>query len=367
MSQPPLSRRRVLQLSGVAALSAFAAACARATGSTPAPTAPPSSTAPAPAAPTTSLPGVGTGKAGAISTPSTAGEVMITPNSDFYTVAYQDDRPAAPGDWKLTIAGLVDNPMTLTLDDIKKFETFKEMRTFECISNPVGGTLIGNALWTVIRFADVLEKAGVKPTTKELKLDAFDGYSTAVPLELGLNPQSLLAFEMNGEPLPVEHGAPLRVIWPGRYGMKQPKWIERITAIDDHYLGYWESQGWSNDALVLPNARIDTPGDGDVVKARGLQVRGVAFADGNDGIAKIEVSYDDGKTWQETTLVRGSNPFVWTNWNWQGDVTNGSTVLLARVTTNSGKAQQKDSVSLFGGTFPNGTSGIHQVVVNVQA
>jgi DMSO/TMAO reductase YedYZ molybdopterin-dependent catalytic subunit len=362
--QSSITRRQALQIGGVATLAAFAAACARATETNPSPTA----TALAGGASsnnTSNLPGVGAGKGGTKITPSSEGQVMITPNSDFYTVAYSEERPDVPADWKLTVTGLVNTPLSLTLDDIKQFESFEEMRTFECISNPVGGTLIGNAVWKAIRFADLLEKAGVQPT-KELKLEAFDGYHTGVPLELGLDPKSLLAFEMNGEPLPVEHGKPLRVIWPGRYGMKQPKWIQRITAIDDHYLGYWESQGWSNDAIVLPNSRIDTPEDGDVVKADGFQMRGVAFADGNDGIARIEASYDDGKTWQEATLVRGSNPFVWTNWEWQGQVPTGSAVLLARVTTNSGKTQQKESISLLGGTFPNGTSAIHQVVVNVK-
>jgi DMSO/TMAO reductase YedYZ molybdopterin-dependent catalytic subunit len=360
-----ITRRRLIQLSGIAALTAFAAACAPKSEGTPAPTEAPVPTGAA-GGDTSPLPGVGTGKGGGKITPTGNGQVAITPNSDFYTVAYNMERPAVPDQWTLTVAGLVKTPLTMTLDDIKKFQVVEEMRTFECISNPVGGTLIGNAVWKAVHFADVLEKAGVEPSARELKLEAFDGYSTGVPLELGLNPKSLLAFEMNGEPLPVEHGFPLRVIWPGRYGMKQPKWLQRITAIDSHYTGYWEGQGWSNDALVLPNSRIDSPGDGDVVKAEGLQIHGVAFADGNDGVATIEVSYDNGKTWQQTTLVRGPNPFVWTNWEWQGTVPAGSVVLLARVTTNAGKTQQKDSVSLLGGTFPNGTSGIHQVVVNVK-
>lgn len=342
-------------------MSAFAAACAQAAA--PAPTAAPAST---PASDAGSLPGVGTGKAGGKAIAGEAGQVAITSNSDFYTVAYRTDRPDVPGDWKLQVTGLVQTPLTLTLDDIKQFSVLEEMRTMECISNPVGGTLIGNAVWKAVRMSDVLQKAQVQPTTKELKLEAFDGYHTAIPIELAMNEHALLAFEMNGEPLPVEHGYPLRCLWPGRYGMKQPKWIEKITAINDHYLGYWETQGWSNDAKVLPNARIDQPEDGDVVQADGLIIRGVALS-GEDGIAKIEASYDDGKTWQETTLVRGPTPYVWTNWEWQGNVPPGGAVLLARVTTDSGQTQEKEQVSLLGGTFPNGTSGIHSVVVSVKA
>lgn len=365
---PRWTRRRALKAGGVIALGAFATACAR-TIETPRARVSPSHTPTVggkASADTPGLQGVGTGSAGGQSVVPAPGQVAITPNANFYTVAYSTERPTVPNDWKLYVGGLVDNPLVLTLDEIKQFPIVEEMRTFECISNPVGGTLIGNAIWKAIRLRDVLERARVQPTTRELKLESFDGYYTSIPLELGLNEHSLLAFEMNGEPLPVEHGYPLRCIWPGRYGMKQPKWLERITAIDDHFLGYWESQGWSNEARVLPNSRIDMPEDGDVVQAEGLVIRGVAFADGDDGIARIEVSYDDGKTWQEAKLIRGPNPYVWTNWEWQGNVPVGSAVLLARVTTNSGKTQQREQVSLFGGTFPNGTSAIHSVVVTIK-
>ncbi|HZQ08386.1 MAG TPA: molybdopterin-dependent oxidoreductase [Anaerolineae bacterium] len=365
-----ITRRRALELSGVAALAAFAAACSRATDTATNPTTSPAQGIPtgAPSANSpTSLPGVGTGTSGEIPTPSSSDAVMTTPNKDFYITSAFQLRPQVPDNWKLTITGLVDNPLSLTLDDIKQFNPFEEMRTFECISNPVGGTLIGNAIWKAVRLADVLEKAGIQPTTKEVKIEAFDSYVTSVPLETVLDQKSLLAFEMNGEPLPIEHGYPLRVIFPGRYGMKQPKWLKTMTAIDDHFLGFWEAQGWSNDAFVLPNSQITVPEDGDAVQAKGLQIRGVGFADGNDGVAKIDVSFDNGKTWQETTLVRGPNPYVWTNWAWQGDVPVGADVLLARVTTNSGKTQEQQSVSLLGGTFPNGTSAIHQIVVNAKA
>ncbi len=357
-----MTRRRALQLTGVAALSAFAAACARATDSV---TGQPSTAAPVAA--DTPLPGVGAGKGGVVATPAASDAVMITPNDDFYITSFAELQPKRPDDWKLTITGLVQNTVALSLDDIKQFNPFDEMRTFECISNPVGGTLIGNAVWKVVSLPDVLAKANVMPSAKLLKIEAFDGYVTSVPVEWAMNPKSLLAFEMNGEPLPVEHGYPLRVMFPGHYGMKQPKWIQKITAIDGSFAGYWESQGWSNTAEVLPNSQITSPEDGDTVQARGLQIRGVGFANGDDGIAKIEASFDGGKTWQETTLVRGPNPYVWTNWSWQGDVPVGADTLMARVTTNSGKTQAQSTVSLLGGTFPDGTSAIHQIVVSAKS
>lgn len=361
-----ITRRRALQLTGVAALSAFAAACARATEPvTGQPTI--AATPVAPAATATTLPGVGGGKGGVVVTPASGDAVMITPNADFYITSFAELRPQMPKDWKLNITGLVQNTLNLTLDDIKQFNPFDEMRTFECISNPVGGTLIGNATWKVVSLPDVLAKANVMPTAKLLKIEAFDGYVTSVPVEWALNPKSLLAFEMNGEPLPIEHGFPLRIMFPGHYGMKQPKWLQRITAIDGNFAGYWESQGWSNTAVVKPNSQITSPEDGDTVQAKGLVIRGVGFSNGDDGIAKIEASFDNGKTWQDTTLVRGPNPYVWTNWSWQGDVTVGTDTLLARVTTNSGETQTQQTVSLLGGTFPDGTNAIHQIVVTAKS
>lgn len=365
-----ITRRRLLQLGGVSLLSAFMAACARATEVAPATVQPfgssPASAAPTNAAPapTQTLTGVNAGKGAAPITPSNSGQVMITPNADFYTVAYQTERPAVPSDWKLTVTGTVDTPLTLTLDDIKQFPATEVMRTFECISNPAGGTLISNANWKAMKLSDLLNRAGVKPTTTELVFEAFDGYHTSIPLTLALDDNSFLAYEMNGVPLPVEHGQPLRCMWPGRYGMKQPKWLTKITAITDHHTGYWEGQGWSNEALILPNSRIDVPAEGSTVATPTFDMQGIGFS-GASGIAKIEVSTDNGTTWQESSLVRGPTPFVWTNWSWNGQAPPaGSVSLMARVTTNDGVTQEMGQVSLLGGTFPNGTSAIAPVVVN---
>jgi DMSO/TMAO reductase YedYZ molybdopterin-dependent catalytic subunit len=365
-----ISRRRLIQLGGVTILSIVVEACARGVSpsggsqSTPAagsaPTLEPSTPLAQP------LAGVNAGQGAPAVTPARPGQVIITPNADFYTVAYNSEAPSLPGDWKLTLGGNLDKPATLSLDEIKAMPAVEEMRTLECISNPAGGPLISNALWKGIKMKDLLQQVGVKANTIEIKLESFDGYSTAIPLDLAMDDHSLLAYELNGQPLPIEHGKPLRCLWPGRYGMKQPKWLTTITALTDKYLGYWEQQGWSDAALILPNSRIDSPADNGSVSGPSFDIEGVGFS-GGDGIAKIEVSWDDAKTWHDATLVRGPTPYVWTGWSVSGaNPPAGQATLLARVTDNSGQMQSRGEISILGDTFPNGTKSMHEVVVSVK-
>ncbi|MGB8646608.1 MAG: molybdopterin-dependent oxidoreductase, partial [Anaerolineae bacterium] len=240
------------------------------------------------------------------------------------------------------------------------------MRTLECISNPAGGTLISNTMWKGIRLKDLLARVGVKAGTAELKLESIDGYSTAIPLGLGQDDHSLLVYEMNGVPLPLEHGEPLRCLWPGHYGMKQPKWLTHISAITTHYDGFWEQQGWSNEAPIRPFSRIDKPGEDATVSGGTLDVNGIGFS-GSAGIAKIELSLDGGKTWQPVDLVRGPTPYVWTQWNWRGPTPpDGQVTLFARVTDRAGDVQNKPSLKLLGDTFPNGSADMQPVIITVK-
>jgi DMSO/TMAO reductase YedYZ molybdopterin-dependent catalytic subunit len=297
--------------------------------------------------------------------PKIVNGIPITSNEDFYTVWYSRGDVPAPSDWKLKIAGLLDRPLELSLADLKAIPAIEQMRTFECISNPVGGDLISNALWKGVRLKDLLAQAGVKPGAKELQVEAFDGFFTGIPIELALRDEALLVYEMNGEPLPREHGAPLRCIWPGRYGMKQPKWIQTITVIPDHFAGYWEKQGWTNDAFVLPNSRIDSPKDLAVISAPTFEMSGVAFS-GEAGIDRLDVSWDDSNEWKPAELTRGPSPYVWTIWKWSGSsLPAGRHTLYARVTDKSGRQQARpQTIKIFGDTFPNGSDQMHSVVVD---
>ncbi|MBI3742574.1 MAG: molybdopterin-dependent oxidoreductase [Chloroflexi bacterium] len=295
--------------------------------------------------------------------------IPITSNEDFYTVWYSRGAPpAVPVDWKLRIGGLVDNPLEFTFDQLKTLPAVTEMRTLECISNPVGGELISNAMWKGVRLKDLLARAQVKNAGIYLKLESLDGFYTGIPIELGLMDNSLLAYEMNGTAIPRDHGAPLRCLWPGRYGMKQPKWLHTITVVDKPFLGYWEKQGWTNDAFVNPNARIDAPKDFDVVSGATFTLSGVAYSS-EAGIAKIEISADDTDKWLEADLTRGPSPYVWTIWKWSGPaLAPGRHTLYARVTEKSGRVQTKpQKIRLLDGTYPNGTDEMHSILLDFRA
>lgn len=314
----------------------------------------------------------GTATPGATATPeiwAPLTEPIITPNDDFYTMKYHPSPPPEvdPAGYRLEIAGEVDNPLSLSLDEIKAFPQVTEMRTLECISNPVGGNLIGNAVWTGVQMAAILAAAEARSGGRYLKIESTDGYHTGIPRELAEDEFAYLAFEMNGEPLPAKHGYPIRALWPGRYGQKQPKWIERITLQTTPHTGHFEGQGWSDDAIILPNSQILQP------PARELQpadfyIGGVAFSNA-DGLEKVEVSLDNGASWQEAMLLRGSSPLVWTHWwIYAEGLTNGAYRVMSRVTDNQGRAQSSPdrNSALLDGTFPNGTDEMHRVVVQVK-
>ncbi|HXF70089.1 MAG TPA: molybdopterin-dependent oxidoreductase [Thermoflexus sp.] len=288
--------------------------------------------------------------------------VPITPTPEFYEVKYSTIPQVRIETWTLEVDGEVERPLRLTYPDILAMPAVIEMRTLECISNPVGGDLIGNAVWKGIRMADLLAMAGVRPTATEVVFYAADGYHTSIPVDLARDPHSILAYMMNGEVLPLAHGFPLRALWPGRYGMKQPKWITRIELIRGEHIGYWEGQGWSKEAIIKPNSRIDAPRPG-MLPTGPMELQGIAFS-GPVGIARVEVSTDDGRTWQEAELIRGPTPYIWTVWRYRwAPPKAGEYVLRARVVQNDGYVQPRGRGRLLSGTFPDGTDEQHAVRV----
>jgi len=290
--------------------------------------------------------------------------VPITPTREFYEVKYSTIPRVEIETWTLEITGEVERPLRLTYPELLAMPAVIEMRTLECISNPVGGDLIGNALWKGVRMADLLRLAGARSTATEVVLHAADGYHTSIPVSLAWDPHSILAYMMNGEVLPPEHGFPLRALWPGRYGMKQPKWLTRIELIRGEHIGYWEGQGWSKEAIIKPNSRIDEPGSGMIPK-QPVEIRGIAFS-GPAGIARVEVSVNDGRTWEEAELIRGPTPYVWTIWRYRWEhPEEGEHVLRARVHQNDGYVQPRGRGRLLSGTFPDGTDEQHAVRVVV--
>jgi DMSO/TMAO reductase YedYZ molybdopterin-dependent catalytic subunit len=287
----------------------------------------------------------------------------VTPNEKFYTISISLFDPTInPKTWKLTLHGLVDKPLQLSLDELKALPAHEAYVTFACISNEIGGKLIGNARWKGVPLRTLLEMAQLKPEAHKVVLRSDDGYSTGIPLERCLRPQTFLAYEMNGQELPNSHGFPLRAVIPGYYGMKQPKWLTEIEVVADDYLGYWEERGWADEAVVKTFSRIDVPAHRAQVPVSGAPIGGIAFA-GDRGIRKVEFSLDGGKTWEVAVLKPPLSPYTWTLWAAELALpSRGDYVLAVRATDGQGTLQD-ERVSE---PLPDGVSGYHKLRVTGQ-
>lgn len=379
-----LTRRELLRLGVKGTVVAVLAACGQEPGesepqaavaedgtSTPLPnaqaTVTPVATQPAPSPTLTPLPSVEPTTVPKPTYPpfDYASDVIITPIEDFYAYTYHPQPPPVIPVFQLRIFGHVENELSLSLDDLKAMPVIEDMRTLECISNPVGGKLIGNAVWRGVPTAHLLDLAAVSPRAIELRFECADGYHTSIPVALARDPQSFLAYWMNGVPLPPEHGQPIRALWPGRYGQKQPKWITGIELIAEPHLGHWERQGWSNEAIIVPNSRIDHPNRRDVVELP-ITISGIAFAN-RSGVEKVDVSTDDGRSWHEAELIRAPSTLAWTEWRYEwAEAEPGSYIIRARVTDGEGRKQRLGTGYLLGGVKPDGTDVQHTVAVTVK-
>jgi DMSO/TMAO reductase YedYZ molybdopterin-dependent catalytic subunit len=286
----------------------------------------------------------------------------ITPNDDFYLMSSHGEPAVDPEKWSFTIDGLVDHPQRFTYDEIRRLPTYETPLTLECISNAVGGGLIGHALWRGTRLHPLFEHAGIKPQAKYAALYAAEGYTTGHTLERILRPENFLAWEMNGEPLPRRHGFPLRVILPGKYGMKMPKWLTRIEFVNHEFLGYWEWQGWSNSAERQLQAAIDDPRDRVRISGTNFVITGWAVAN-EAGVSRVEISTDGGRTWNDAPIF--SNPMpsqVWAFWKYVWiDPPKGTHTIEVRATDGDGKLQTSSS----SGEWPDGATGYHEINVEV--
>jgi len=226
----------------------------------------------------------------------------ITANEDHYTVDTTLVKPRVDtATWKLDITGNVDRPYAIGYDELLDLDAIEEVRTLECISNPIGGELISTAVWTGVRMKDLLDRAGVRANSFKVVLTSVDGYSDSFPVAKAMEPDTFLAYLMNGKTLPQEHGYPVRVLVPNIYGMKNVKWLRQIKVETFDFKGYWQQQGWDDGAVINTNTRIDVPGN--TVRWNGGEgiVAGIAFA-GARGIKSVELSFDEGKSWQAATL-----------------------------------------------------------------
>jgi DMSO/TMAO reductase YedYZ molybdopterin-dependent catalytic subunit len=284
----------------------------------------------------------------------------ITPTEDFYQVSKNVvDPDINVDDWSLDIGGLVDRPLRLSYADIKAMAAVEQYATLECISNPVGGDLIGTAKWKGVRLRTLLEQAGIKPTVQDVVLRAADGYSDSIPLDRARQDGTLLVYEMNGAPLTPTHGFPVRLLVPGIYGMKNVKWIMQIELVDHDYKGYWQKRGWDDRAEYKTMSRIDVPETS--ASRTGATIAGIAFA-GDRGISRVEVSTDGGATWEPAELRAPLSPYTWVLWQHRWIPTRaGESELLVRATDGRGEAQTAKPAE----PIPDGASGYHHRTIKV--
>jgi DMSO/TMAO reductase YedYZ molybdopterin-dependent catalytic subunit len=240
---------------------------------------------------------------------------VITSNTDFYHVSKNISDPKVSSDgWRLRLTGLVDQEVSYTLEDLQARATTRKITTLCCISNEIGGDLIGTAEWQGLPLRALLNEAGVQDEAMDIKLSAADDYQDSITVERGMDPDTIIVVGMNGEPLPPDHGFPARLIVPGIYGMKNLKWLREIELVNDDFQGYWQTRGWSDSAVVNIWARIDSPTSGQTVEPGAATIAGVAFA-GDRGIYEVEVSLDDGESWSLVTLEEPINPpLTWVRW-----------------------------------------------------
>ena len=286
---------------------------------------------------------------------------LITPNDDFYVTTSRNTPSVDPRKWSLSIDGLVERPLRFDYEQVRALAPYRTTMTLECISNPVGGKYIGNARWSGTLLKPLLERAGLRPNAKFAISHAAEGYTTAIPVERILSPLNFLAWEMNGDPLPRQHGFPLRVFFPGKYGMKQPKWLTRIELVDHDYTGYWEAQGWSQDCERQIQSTIDWPRNGARVSGSRMVVCGFALAS-EVGISKVELSTDGGKSWQPADLFSNPSHIVWSLWKYEwNNAPRGSHTLKVRATDGSGRLQTAKVAS----QWPNGATGYDTAKITV--
>jgi hypothetical protein len=261
--------------------------------------------------------------------------------------------------YTLTVDGAVDRPLQLTLDQLLGLPRVEQTSTLQCVSNEVGGDLIGNARWKGVRLADLLATARVEPGAIKAAFHCRDDYRDSIALASALDPGALLAYEMDGAPLTDKHGFPLRLIVPGIYGMKNVKWLERIDLVADDVLGFWPNQGWSDAAPYQTFARIDAPGEGQRPRPSPAVIQGIAFA-GDRGISRVEVTADGGQSWRDASLLPAMGRLTWVRWTIDWPLTPGAeTVVKVRATDGTG-ALQTDRVEQ---PYPDGATGWHTIKV----
>lgn len=289
---------------------------------------------------------------------------LITPNEQFYRIDVALQVPQInPDDWQLKITGLVDNEVTIGYAELLALPLVEHVTTIACVSNEVGGGLIGNATWLGYPIRELLARAGIQSGADMVLSSGPDGFSAGTPIETLTDPnrQALLAVGMNGEPLPTEHGFPARMIVPGLFGyVSATKWVTemKVTRFADAE-GYWTPRGWDALGPVVTESRIDVPLSGQTVASGTVAIAGVAWAP-HTGIAGVEVRVDDG-AWQQATLAPGISDDTWVQWVLRWPASAGAHTIAVRATDKSGYTQTDRQAP----PAPSGATGWDTIRVTV--
>jgi DMSO/TMAO reductase YedYZ molybdopterin-dependent catalytic subunit len=287
-------------------------------------------------------------------------EPFFTPNAEFYRIDTALTVPqVSVNDWTLRIHGMVDRQLELSFDEFLDRELIEADITLTCVSNEIGGGLLGTARWLGVRLDDLLAEATPAVDADQIVGRSVDGYTCGFPTAALDGRDALVAVAMNGEPLPVEHGYPARLIVPGLYGyVSATKWLTEIELTRfDRFDQYWVERGWVDDAPIKTQSRIDTPRGLQRIAAGTLAVAGTAWAQ-TRGIERVEVRIDDGP-WNETDLAPALNDVTWRQWSYAWDASAGRHTIAVRATDGTGAIQTDERSE----PFPSGATGQHQIVV----
>ncbi|HAS10438.1 MAG TPA: molybdopterin-binding oxidoreductase [Acidimicrobiaceae bacterium] len=288
---------------------------------------------------------------------------LFTPNDRFYRIDTALLIPQVPvEDWTLRVHGMVDEPFEIGFDELTSLGLVETDITLTCVSNRLGGDLVGNARWLGVPLRLLLERAGVQDRADQIVGRSVDGYTCGFPVEAAFDRDALVAVGMNGEPLPLQHGFPARLVTPGLYGyVSATKWLSEIELTRfDTFDQYWVPRGYAERAPIKTMSRIDVPRSGQIVDAGDTVIAGVAWAQ-TRGISKVEVSIDDGP-FAEAELADALTDDTWRQWRMPWTATAGAHRLAVRCTDGDGQLQREERDE----PLPDGASGWQSLLVTVR-
>ena len=265
---------------------------------------------------------------------------LITPNDKFFRIDTAFSVPTVDlATWRLKIKGKVRTPLSFSYEDLRALPQIETPVTLACVSNRVGGTLIGTAIWQGVELRPLLEQAGIEPGGEQIVGTSVDGFTAGFPTEAAFDGRTaLLALGMNGVPLPRDNGFPVRLVVEGLYGyVANTKWLDSISLTGwDEFNGYWIQEGWAKKGPIKMSSRIDVPRSGTRQPAGVITLAGVAWAP-NAGVENVEVRIDD--QWRKATLGDSDSGGVWRQWYYDWDAPKGTHEVAVRCISATGEVQ----------------------------